>query len=116
MVNVPDEENTCMVENPPAAGAELVQVVPLLVKTLPEVLGATNVGADPPLPKRTLFAVSVDRLVPPLPTGNVPVTSEALTTPSANNAPVDTVDANVLALLICYSGCIGHVIVQGKPS
>jgi hypothetical protein len=42
-----------------------VQVVPLDVSTLPVVLGATNVGAEAPLPKITLFAVSVESPVPP---------------------------------------------------
>ena len=60
--------------HPDAAGVEEAHVVPLLVSTLPELLGATNVGADAPLPKMTLFAVRVARLVPPLATGRVPVT------------------------------------------
>ena len=55
---------------PLAAGAVEAHVVPLLVSTLPELLGATNVGADAPLPKMTLLAVRVVRLVPPLATGN----------------------------------------------
>ena len=55
---------------PDAAGAADVHVVPLDFKTLPELLGATNVGADVPLPKMTLFAVRVVRLVPPLATGS----------------------------------------------
>ena len=46
--------------------------MPLLVSTLPLVLGATKVGADAPLPKMTLLAVRVVRLVPPLATANVP--------------------------------------------
>ena len=57
---------------PPAAGAVDCHVVPLLVSTLPLVLGATKVGADVPLPKMTLLAVRVVRLVPPLATANVP--------------------------------------------
>ena len=55
---------------PEAAGAVDCQVVPLLVSTFPDVLGATNVGADVPLPKMTLSAVSVVRLVPPFATGS----------------------------------------------
>jgi hypothetical protein len=47
------------------AGAVLAQVVPLDVNKFPEVLGATNVGAEAPLPKITLFAVSVESPVPP---------------------------------------------------
>jgi hypothetical protein len=46
-------------------GAVLAQVVPLDVNKFPEVLGATNVGAEAPLPKITLFAVSVESPVPP---------------------------------------------------
>ena len=56
------------------APAELTHVVPLEVNTLPLVLGATKVGADAPLPRITLLAVRVVRLVPPLATGSVPVT------------------------------------------
>ena len=52
-----------------AAGVVLCQVVPLLVSTLPLVLGATKVGADAPLPRITLLAVRVARLVPPDATG-----------------------------------------------
>ena len=51
-----------------------IQLVPLDVKMLPLELGATKVGADVPLPIMTLFAVNVDKLVPPLATGSVPVT------------------------------------------
>jgi len=59
---------------PLAAGAVDCHVVPLLVSTLPDVLGATNKGELVPLPKITLLAVSVARLVPPFATGSVPVT------------------------------------------
>ena len=59
---------------PLAAGAVDCQVVPLLVSTFPAVLGATNEGVDVPLPNMTLLAVSVERPVPPLAIGNVPVT------------------------------------------
>jgi hypothetical protein len=51
-----------------AADAVEAHVVPLLVKILPDVPGATNVGADAPLPNITLLAVRVARLVPPLAT------------------------------------------------
>jgi len=54
---------------PEAAGAVDCHVVPLLVRTFPLVLGATNKGADVPLPSMTLLAVRVVRLVPPLATG-----------------------------------------------
>ena len=59
---------------PPPAGAVDAQVVPLEVRTLPDVLGATANGADVPLPSSTLLAVSVVAPVPPLATGRVPVT------------------------------------------
>ena len=44
-------------------------VVPLLIKALPDVLGATNKGVEVPLPNMTLLAVRVVRLVPPFATG-----------------------------------------------
>lgn len=82
--------------------AALVHVVPLLVRTLPLVLGATACNADVPLPRSTLFAVSVAAPVPPLATGSVPETSVVrltvpavsalvpvpLTTPVSVTAPV----------------------------
>ena len=49
---------------PPADAAD-VQVVPLLVNTFPEVLGATKDGVDVPFPNITLLAVSVPSPVPP---------------------------------------------------
>ena len=58
-------------EPPPPAGAELNQVVPLLVRTLPEVLGATKVGLLVPFPSITLSAVSVVNPVPPEDTSSV---------------------------------------------
>ena len=63
-----------LVTVPLVAGAVDDQVVPSDVNTLPEVLGATNVGADAPLPRMTLLAVRVVKLVPPLATESVPVT------------------------------------------
>jgi hypothetical protein len=59
-------------EAPLAAGVADVQVVPFEVSTFPDVPGATNKGADVPLPKMTLFAVSVVAPVPPLATARVP--------------------------------------------
>jgi hypothetical protein len=54
----------------------------LEVKTFPEVLGATNVGFDAPLPKITLLAVRVARPVPPCATVtaalSVSIVAEAL--------------------------------------
>ena len=62
------------VVTPPPAGAVDAQVEPLEVRIFPELPGATNRGADVPLPKITLLAVSVVAPVPPFPTGSVPVT------------------------------------------
>ena len=76
-----------LVTVPEVAGAVDDHVVPLLVSTLPDVLGATNVGADAPLPKMTLLAVRVVRLVPPLATGRVPLTSAARATAAYVGAP-----------------------------
>jgi hypothetical protein len=59
-------------EAPLAAGVADVQVVPFEVSKLPAVPGATNKGADVPLPKMTLFAVNVVAPVPPLATARVP--------------------------------------------
>jgi hypothetical protein len=61
-----------------AADACDTQDVPLLVSRLPEELGATKVGADVPLPKMTLFAVRVVRLVPPCTTDNGVVSPDRL--------------------------------------
>jgi hypothetical protein len=58
----------------PVGSAVLDHVVPLEVNTLPLDPGATTCNADVPLPSRTLLAVRDDAPVPPLPTGNVPVT------------------------------------------
>jgi hypothetical protein len=49
----------------PPLEAALVQVVPLDVNTLPDVLGATKVGLEVPAPNITLFAVNVPKPVPP---------------------------------------------------
>ena len=130
---------------PEAAGAVDCQVVPLLVKTLPVVLGATNVGADVPLPKITLLAVRVARLVPPLATGNVPVTPVLSGRPvplvktTADGVPrLGVVNIGLVSVLLvsvsvlvavtrfvgvmiadrtvmAYSGCVGQTIVFGKP-
>jgi hypothetical protein len=59
------------VPDPPPAGATLCQVVPLLVRTLPEVEGATKVGEEVPLPRITLSAVKVAKPVPPDATSSV---------------------------------------------
>jgi len=56
---------------PPPEGATLCQVVPLDVKTFPEVDGATKVGAEVPAPRITLLVVSVARPVPPEVTASV---------------------------------------------
>ena len=55
---------------PEAAGAVDAHVVPLDVRTLPVLPGATTCTADVPLPKMTLLAVKLVAPVPPLATGN----------------------------------------------
>ena len=73
-IEVPEVEVTGVPSVIPPDGKDDAQVVPLLVSTLPEVLGATNSGVEVPLPRITLLAVSVAAPVPPLATGRVPVT------------------------------------------
>jgi hypothetical protein len=63
IVNVPSELLTDDTALPD--GVELIQVVPLLVRTFPLVLGATVFGAEVPLPSTTPFAVRLVELVPP---------------------------------------------------
>ena len=58
-----------LVTVPLVAGAEETQEVPLAVRMLPFVVGATKVGLDVPLPRMTLLAVSVANPVPPEATG-----------------------------------------------
>jgi hypothetical protein len=53
-----------------AGEAALAHTVPLLVRTLPDVDGATLVTALVPAPTRTLFAVCVAAPVPPDATAN----------------------------------------------
>jgi hypothetical protein len=78
-VHVPDDVNVWVSRIViPSDAAALVHVVPFDVSTLPDVLGATNATADVPLPKITLFAVSVVAPVPPLATATVPVTFAAV--------------------------------------
>jgi hypothetical protein len=74
MVNVVDDVYTDIAEKPPTVGAVDCQVEPFDVSKLPDVPGATNNGADVPLPRITLLAVSVVVPVPPLAIGSVPVT------------------------------------------
>jgi hypothetical protein len=66
---------------PDPPGVDDTQVVPLLVKTLPKVLGATACIADVPLPNNTLFAARVADPVPPTVTVATPVDDK----PSAKN-------------------------------
>ncbi len=63
---------------PEAAGAVDCHVVPLEVKTLPAVLGATKLGVEVPLPRMTLLAVKVVKPVPPWSTPRVPVDTKFL--------------------------------------
>jgi len=88
-----------LVTVPEKAGAVDDHVVPLLVSTLPDVLGATNVGADAPLPKMTLLAVKVVRLVPPLDTGRVPVKVEIDGPARATAAPAPAPSVTIIAFV-----------------
>lgn len=63
---------------PLAAGGEDTQVVPLLVKTLPVVLGATVCNADVVFPNSTLLAAKVVAPVPPDPTAKVALNPAAV--------------------------------------
>ena len=69
----------------PGVGATEVQFVPFDVSTLAAVPGATDRGADVPLPNRTLFRVRVVVPVPPFDTERVPVAfaTGTLVTPAA---------------------------------
>jgi hypothetical protein len=67
----------------PAEGAVDCHVVPLEVRTLPEVPGATVCGAEVPLPSRTLLDVSDVAPVPPLATDKVPVVPATIGRPLA---------------------------------
>lgn len=99
--------------------------MPLDVKTLPAVPGATSCNAEVPLPNRTLFAVNVVEPVPPFATGravpeyetaNVPLDVIGLPVTDKNEgtliatletvAPVEALDANsvtVPELFLAYS-------------
>lgn len=69
-------ENDTLVTVPPTLGVLLpAHVVPLDVRMLPDVPGATVRTPLVALPKTTLFSVREVCPVPPLATGNVPVTS-----------------------------------------
>jgi hypothetical protein len=98
-----------MLEKPPPAGAVDAQVVPLEVRTFPDVLGAITCKADVPLPSKTLFAVKVAEPVPPLATGNVPVTFVAALTKVVEVVPVPPfatakVPARVIAPVVAVEG------------
>ena len=67
-----DPEATAVIVPALGAGAALVHVVPLDVRTLPLVLGATACNAPVPFPSRTLLAVNDVAPVPPLATPRVP--------------------------------------------
>jgi hypothetical protein len=67
-----------MLVNPPTAAAVEAQVVPLEVKTLPDVPAAMPVTALVPAPTSNELAVRVAAPVPPLATARVPAT---VTTP-----------------------------------
>ena len=98
-----------LVTVPLVAGAVDDQVVPSDVNTLPEVLGATNVGADAPLPRMTLLAVRVVKLVPPLATGSVPVT------PVVSGKPVALVKTRAVGVPRAGVTSVGLVANTATP-
>jgi hypothetical protein len=65
VVNVPGDTYTVILENPPAAAAALVHVVPFDVRTLPLDPAATNETALVPAPISTEPEVKVVAPVPP---------------------------------------------------
>jgi hypothetical protein len=71
-----------MLENPPAAAAALVHVVPFEVKTLPGDPAATKLTALVPAPIRTEPVVKVVAPVPPEATPNTVVNVVVPVTPS----------------------------------
>jgi hypothetical protein len=73
-------------------------VVPLLVNTFPEVLGATNWTEDVPLPSITLLAVSVASPVPPLATGTMPAV--VITDIATKSRPFQATRAAVPATIV----------------
>ena len=82
----------CAFVGPVAAGVDETHVVPLLVRILPEVPGATTCKAEVPLPSNTLLAVRLDAPVPPLATPRVPVTPVDMGNPVAFvSVPLDGV-------------------------
>jgi hypothetical protein len=118
-VNVPVLVKTCMLEKPLAAAAALVHAVPLLVSTLPLVLGATAVTALVPLPMRTAFAVSVAAPVPPLATGNVPVTPVVrdnpvtlVITPDAGVPSAGVVSVGLASVAVLIVGLVSVLLVS----
>tara|TARA_R110000868_G_scaffold117574_2_gene312068 strand:- start:181 stop:573 length:393 start_codon:yes stop_codon:yes gene_type:complete len=94
---------------PEAAGAVDCHVIPFEVKTFPDVLGATNKGADVPLPRTTLLAVKVVAPVPPLATGKVPVTPVVKGNPVAD---VSTKDVGVPKLGVVSIGLVKVLFVR----
>jgi hypothetical protein len=86
------------------------------VSTLPVVLGATNNGAEVPLPRITLLAVSVVAPVPPLAIGRTPVTCDvrlilvAIAAVSCHPEPL-----YILVLLLAVLKYIAPV-TRGLPS
>ena len=86
------------VVTPLAAGALEVQLVPFDIRILPLELGATKVGADVPLPIITLFAVRVDKPVPPyVGVITVPCQTPEPIVPTVVSDDVTTEEPNVVA-------------------
>jgi hypothetical protein len=87
---------------PLVAGADETQVVPLLVRTLPEVLGATPVIGPVPPPSRTLCKGNVPAPVPPWLGRSVPLIT---TLPQNGVAGVRPVPPSVIELTTDWAGC-----------
>jgi hypothetical protein len=104
------ELNVCTSTEP--GGAAEAQVVPLEVKTFPELPGATACRALVPLPNNTLLAVNVAAPVPPLATGSVPVTPVVRGRPVAL---VKTPEAGVPKAGVTSVGLVRVVLVSVAP-
>jgi hypothetical protein len=74
------------------AGVVLCQVVPFDVSRLPLLPGATKLGVLVPLPKITLFAVSVVSPVPPLATLTVAKVVVIAVVPDPVTSPDNVMD------------------------
>jgi hypothetical protein len=97
-----------------AGNAEDAHAVPVLVKTLPDVLGATVATAEVPFPTNTALAVKVDVPVPPFATETIPVAEIAET--KIKSAPLHATVAEVpLAMVIPVVGPAPRITTAKPP-